>query len=69
MAVLQTRLSQLEQAVANPRAQLDHYLSEGKKTVALEIMEQLNWQVPDYIAISVGDGCTIAGLWQGLKDL
>ena len=32
-------------------------------------MEQLNWQVPDYIAISVGDGCTIAGLWKGLKDL
>ena len=32
-------------------------------------MEQLAWQVPDYIAISVGDGCTIAGLWKGLKDL
>ena len=32
-------------------------------------MEQLNWEVPDYIAISVGDGCTIAGLWKGLKDL
>ena len=25
--------------------------------------------MPDYIAISVGDGCTIAGLWKGLKDL
>ena len=37
--------------------------------MALEIMEQLDWQVPDYIAISVGDGCTIAGLWKGLKDL
>ncbi len=32
-------------------------------------MEQLGWNVPDYIAISVGDGCTIAGLWKGLKDL
>ena len=32
-------------------------------------MEQLHWEVPDYIAISVGDGCTIAGLWKGLKDL
>ena len=47
----------------------DLYLSEGKKTVGLEIMEQLGWTVPDYIAISVGDGCTIAGLWKGLKDL
>ena len=53
----------------NRNAAINPYLSEGKKTVALEIMEQMNWQVPDYIAISVGDGCTIAGLWKGLKDL
>lgn len=53
----------------NRNAAINPYLSEGKKTVALEIMEQLDWNVPDYIAISVGDGCTIAGLWKGLKDL
>ncbi len=53
----------------NRNAAINPYLSEGKKTVGLEIMEQLNWAVPDYIAISVGDGCTIAGLWKGLKDL
>lgn len=53
----------------NRNAAINPYLSEGKKTVSLEIMEQLNWVVPDYIAISVGDGCTIAGLWKGLKDL
>ena len=53
----------------NRNAAINPYLSEGKKTVSLEIMEQLNWQAPDYIAISVGDGCTIAGLWKGLKDL
>ena len=53
----------------NRNAAINPYLSEGKKTVALEIMEQMNWEVPDYIAISVGDGCTIAGLWKGLKDL
>lgn len=53
----------------NRNAAINPYLSEGKKTAALEIMEQLHWQVPDYIAISVGDGCTIAGLWKGLKDL
>ena len=47
----------------NRNAAINPYLSEGKKTVGLEIMEQLAWQVPDYIAISVGDGCTIAGLW------
>ncbi|MBQ7713890.1 MAG: pyridoxal-phosphate dependent enzyme, partial [Oscillospiraceae bacterium] len=29
----------------------------------------LGWKMPDYLAISVGDGCTIAGVWKGLKDL
>ena len=53
----------------NRNAAINPYLSEGKKTVGLEIMEQLGWQVPDYIALSVGDGCTIAGVWKGLKDL
>ncbi len=53
----------------NRNAAINPYLSEGKKTVALEIAEQLNWQVPDYVAISVGDGCTIAGVWKGFKDL
>lgn len=53
----------------NRNAAINPYLSEGKKTVSLEIAEQLGWQVPDYLAISVGDGCTIAGVWKGLKDL
>ena len=41
----------------------------GKKTVSLEIAEQLGWKAPDYLALSVGDGCTIAGAWKGFKDL
>ena len=53
----------------NRNAAINPYLSEGKKTVTLEIMEQLSWQVPDYVALSVGDGCTVAGAWKGLKDL
>ena len=53
----------------NRNAAINPYLSEGKKTVALEIAEQLGWNVPDYLAISVGDGCTIAGVWKGFKDL
>ena len=53
----------------NRNAAINPYLSEGKKTVGFELMEQLGWQVPDYVALSVGDGCTIAGVWKGLKDL
>ncbi|MCC7355985.1 MAG: threonine synthase [Anaerolineae bacterium] len=45
------------------------YMSEGKKTAAYEICEQLNWRAPDRIFVSVGDGCIIGGLWKGLRDL
>jgi threonine synthase len=45
------------------------YLSEGKKTAALEICEQLDWQPPDTVLVSVGDGCIIGGLWKGFHDL
>ncbi|MGB9593554.1 MAG: threonine synthase [Anaerolineae bacterium] len=45
------------------------YLSEGKKTASLEICEQLGWDAPDRIFVSVGDGCIIGGLWKGLRDL
>jgi len=45
------------------------YLSEGKKTAALEICEQLDWRAPDTVFVSVGDGCIIGGLWKGFHDL
>ena len=53
----------------NRNAAINPYLLEGKKTVAYEIAEQLGWQVPDYVAMSVGDGCSLAGLWKGFFDL
>ncbi|MDR3146620.1 MAG: threonine synthase, partial [Treponema sp.] len=53
----------------NRNAAINPYLSEGKKTVSLEIAEQLGFKAPDYVAVSVGDGCTIAGVWKGFKDL
>jgi threonine synthase len=45
------------------------YMTEGKKTASLEICEQLGWDSPDRIFVSVGDGCIIGGLHKGLKDL
>ena len=45
------------------------YMAEGKKTAAYEICEQLDWNAPDRIFVSVGDGCIISGLHKGLKDL
>jgi threonine synthase len=45
------------------------YMTEGKKTASLEICEQLGWDAPDRIFVSVGDGCVIGGIHKGLKDL
>ena len=53
----------------NRNAGINPTLTEGKKTVALEIAEQLGWSVPDWVAVSVGDGCTIGGVYNGFHDL
>ena len=52
----------------NRNTAINPYLAEGKKTAALEICEQLNWQVPDVVVVPVGDGCIISGIWKGFKD-
>ena len=53
----------------NRNAAINPYLVEGKKTVALEIAEQLHFQLTDWVVVSVGDGCTIAGVYKGFYDL
>jgi threonine synthase len=53
----------------NRNCAINPYLIEGKKTVGLEIAEQLEWRVPDWVAMSVGDGCSIAGLWKAFYEL
>ena len=53
----------------NRNAAINPYLSEGKKTVAHEICEQLDFRAPDFVAVSVGDGCTVAGVYKGLYDM
>ena len=45
------------------------FTTEGKKTVALEIAEQLGWNAPDVVVVSVGDGSIISGVHKGFSDL
>lgn len=53
----------------NRNAAINPYLVEGKKTVSFELAEQLGWKAPDWVVVSVGDGCTIAGAYKGFADL
>jgi threonine synthase len=53
----------------NRNCAINPYLVEGKKTAGLEIAEQTGWNPPDWVAVSVGDGCTLAGAWKGLHEM
>jgi threonine synthase len=52
----------------NRSCAINPYLVEGKKTAAFEICEQLNFNVPNKLIMSVGDGCSISGVWKGFKE-
>lgn len=52
----------------NRSTAINPYMGEGKKTAALEICEQLNWEVPDFVFVPVGDGCILQGLWKGFRE-
>jgi threonine synthase len=55
----------------NRNCAINPVLVEGKKTAGLEIAEQSAdfGGVPDWVAVSVGDGCTVAGIWKGLRTM
>lgn len=45
------------------------YYVEGSKTLAYEVAEQLNWQVPDYLIIPVGSGAMLNAICKGFEEL
>jgi threonine synthase len=45
------------------------YRIEGKKTMGLELVEQLGWQVPDAIFYPTGGGTGLIGMWKGFAEL
>jgi threonine synthase len=45
------------------------YRIEGKKTLGLEIVEQLGWEPPDAIVYPAGGGVGIIGIWRALGQL
>src|ERR1700736_2359388 len=45
------------------------YRIEGKKTMGVELAEQLGWQLPDVIFYPTGGGTGIIGMWKAFAEL
>ncbi|MFX1293911.1 MAG: threonine synthase, partial [Promethearchaeota archaeon] len=45
------------------------YYTEGSKTIAFEISEQLNWNPPDNIVVPMGSGALLCSVSKALKEL
>ena len=52
----------------NRNAAINPFMVEGKKTVSFETAEQLNFEPTDWVAVSVGDGCTVGGVYKGFAE-
>ena len=53
----------------NRNSAINPLLVEGKKTAGLEIAEQTGADLPDVVVVPLGDGCTLAGTWKGLREM
>jgi threonine synthase len=45
------------------------YRLEGKKTMGLEVAEQLDWRLPDVILYPTGGGTGLIGMWKAFREL
>lgn len=45
------------------------YRIEGKKTMGLELADQLGWKVPDVILYPTGGGTGLIGMWKAFNEL
>ncbi len=45
------------------------YYVEGSKTLAYEVAEQLDWQVPDQLIVPVGSGAMLNAICKGFEEL
>src|SRR5207247_5250192 len=45
------------------------YRLEGKKTMGLELAEQMGWKLPDVILYPTGGGTGLIGMWKAFAEL
>ncbi len=44
------------------------YYSEGSKTLAFEVAEQLGWRAPDHVVVPVASGSLFTKIWKGFHE-
>lgn len=49
-------------------APVNPYQMEGSKTVGFEICEQLNWEMPDWVATPIGGGGLLTSNWKAFNE-
>jgi threonine synthase len=52
-----------------PNTFQEPYRLEGKKTMGLEIAEQLGWRMPDVVVYPIGGGVGLIGIWKAFNEL
>lgn len=45
------------------------YYVEGSKTLAYEVAEQMDWQVPDHLVVPVGSGAMLNAICKGFEEM
>ncbi len=45
------------------------YYSEGSKTLAYEVAEQLGWRIPDHAIVPIASGSLFTKVWKGFREL
>jgi len=47
---------------------INPYRLEGQKTIAFEVLEQMNWEVPDRVVLPIGNAGNISAIYKGFRE-
>ncbi len=64
-----TRAFAVESGAFDMSTLREPYRIEGKKTMGIEIAEQLGWSLPDCVIYPTGGGTGLIGMWKAFKEL
>jgi threonine synthase len=63
------RVASISKGIGIVNINMRPYYVEGSKTLAFEVAEQLNWQIPDHLIIPVGSGAMLNAICKGFEEL